>query len=188
MNAPARTLQSAEDRREAVVAAAVKVFAERGFQGTPTLEVAKAAGISHAYLFRLFPTKTDLAVAVVDRVHERIAEVFGTAAAGARATGDDPLQAMGHAYAGLLAERDLLLLQLHIHAASPHDEAIRAAARRGFERLVELVERESGADAESVGRFFSIGMLMNVMAALDAGSLGAHWTRVLAEYCMKDRD
>jgi len=33
-------------------------------------EVAKAAGISHAYLFRLFATKNDLAVAVVERANQ----------------------------------------------------------------------------------------------------------------------
>ena len=37
-----------------------------------------------------------------------------------------------------------------------------------------------------VGRFFATGMLMNVMAALDAGSTGDHWAEVLTNYCMSD--
>ena len=185
MNAATRTLQTAEARREAVLEAAVKVFAARGLHGTPTAEVAKAAGISHAYLFRLFPTKSDLAVAVIGRANERVYGAFASAAAEAKRTGEDPLHAMGGAYGRLLQDRDLLLAQLHSHGASPEDPAVREAAWEGFKRLVELVQRESGADDETIGKFFATGMLMNVMAAIDAGSVNEHWAQVLADYCLK---
>jgi hypothetical protein len=79
-----------------------------------------------------------------------------------------------------------LLVQLHSHAAAAEDDAIRDAARKAFERLVELVERETGMDPAVVGRFFATGMLMNVMAALDAGSVGDHWSDVLANYCLAE--
>jgi AcrR family transcriptional regulator len=164
----------------------MRVFAARGLVGTPTSDVAKAAGISHAYLFRLFPTKSDLAVAVVRRTHERVYDAFAAAAAQAKKKGEHPMYAMGEAYGRLLENRELLLLQLHAHAASPEDPAIRDAARDGFERLVQLVERETGAPAATVGGFFATGMLMNVMAALDAGATGSHWADVLAEYCLDD--
>src|SRR5688500_4714215 len=100
MNPPAtstRTLSTADERRETVLEAAVGVFAARGFSGTPTTEVAKAAGISHAYLFRLFPTKSDLAIAVTERCHERIITAFRAAAAKARADGENVMHAMGEA-------------------------------------------------------------------------------------------
>src|SRR5258705_6235392 len=167
---PSRTLSTAEDRREAVLGAAMKVVASRGIHGTPTAEVAKAAGISHAYLFRLFATKSELAVAVVNRANKRIYDAFAAAAAEAKQSGEDPLKAMGHAYGELLADRELLLVQMHAHAASADDEAIQQTAREGFARLVDLVERESGADAQAIGRFFATGMLMNVIAALDGFS------------------
>jgi AcrR family transcriptional regulator len=181
-----RTLSTAEDRREAVIAAAMPVVASRGIHGTPTAEIAKQAGISHAYLFRLFPTKSDLAIAVVERANKRVYDAFDAAAAAAGPSGEEKLRAMGMAYSELLADRQLLLLQLHSHAAAAEDEAIRTAARKGFERLVELVERETGADPVLVGRFFATGMLMNVMAALDAGSVSEHWADVLANYCKSD--
>ncbi len=179
MSPSTRTLSTAEDRREAVLEAALPVFASRGIHGTPTLAVAKAAGISQAYLFRLFPTKEELAVALVERCHDRVAETFAAAAAEARRTGTDPLEQMGRAYVGLLRDRDLLLLQLHAHAAAPDVPAIRDATRAGFARLVADVERESGAPAEDVKRFFAHGMLLNVMAALDAEHADAHWRDVL---------
>src|SRR3954464_7861826 len=95
-----RTLSTAEERREAVLGAGMSVFAERGFLGTPTTEVAKAAGISQAYLFRLFPTKTDLVLAVVQRSNDRIREAFARAAAQSKArgeSGEEVLMAMGEA-------------------------------------------------------------------------------------------
>jgi AcrR family transcriptional regulator len=164
----------------------MKVVAERGISGTPTAEVAKAAGISHAYLFRLFATKNDLAVAIVRRANQRVYDAFAAAAASVDGSGEEKLHAMGMAYEELLADRELLLVQLHSHAAAADNAAIRDAARECFERLVELVERESGADAVAVGRFFATGMLMNVMAALDAPSTGSHWAEVLAGYCKSD--
>jgi AcrR family transcriptional regulator len=181
-----RTLSTAEDRREAVLQAAMPVMAARGIHASPTAEIAKNAGISHAYLFRLFPTKSDLAVAVVERANQRIYDALAAAAAGAGPKGEDKLQAMGMAYSVLLEDRELLLVQLHSHAAAGEDDGIRESARRGFGRLVELVERESGADATTIGRFFATGMLMNVMAALDAGALSDHWADVLANYCQSD--
>src|ERR1041385_6941656 len=46
-----------EERRKAIVNAAVPLFARNGFSGTTTREIAEAAGISEALLFRHFPSK-----------------------------------------------------------------------------------------------------------------------------------
>ncbi len=49
-----------DERRKAIVAAAVPLFARKGFAGTTTRELAEAAGISEALLFRHFPSKKQL--------------------------------------------------------------------------------------------------------------------------------
>ena len=49
-----------EERRKAIVAAAVPLFARRGFAGATTRELAEAAGISEGLLFRHFPSKKHL--------------------------------------------------------------------------------------------------------------------------------
>ena len=175
-----RTLSTADERREAVLQAATAVFAARGIHGTPTLAVAQAAGISQAYLFRLFPTKEKLGVALVQRVNERIHATFVAAADRAAASGEEVLPAMGDAYAELVADRDLLMLQLHAHAASLSVPAIREAMRDGFRRLVEFAEQASGAPEDEIRRFFAQGMLINVLGALDAGQLDEHWAQVLS--------
>ncbi len=49
-----------DERRDRILDAALKVFAERGFHGATTRELAKAASVSEALMFRHFPTKEDL--------------------------------------------------------------------------------------------------------------------------------
>src|SRR5579863_7723141 len=46
-----------EERRKGIVAAAVPLFARKGFAGTTTKEIAEAAGISEALLYKHFPSK-----------------------------------------------------------------------------------------------------------------------------------
>jgi len=51
------TRLDSDERRKAIVQAAVPLFARKGFAGTTTRELAEAAGISEALLFRHFPSK-----------------------------------------------------------------------------------------------------------------------------------
>ena len=174
-----RTLSTAEERREAVLEAGMSVFAEKGFLGTPTTEVAKAAGISQAYLFRLFPTKTDLVLAVVERSNQRIRATFLAAAARARATGADPRETMGESYGELLEDRSMLMTQIHQFAAAASMPEVAEASRAFFAELYELVQRETDLDAESIHQFFATGMLLNVMAAIGAQDEHGPWAQTL---------
>ncbi len=169
---------SATERREAVLEAAVTEFAARGFDGTSTEDVARRAGISQPYLFRLFPTKKALFIALVGRCFQRVADAFASAAADR--VGEDAMEAMGDAYHELLEDRTLLLLQLHAYAACG-DPDIRAAARTGYRMLWLLVERLTGLPEENVVEFFAMGMLMNVAAALDLPSVDERW----ASWCQR---
>jgi AcrR family transcriptional regulator len=175
-----RTLSTAEERREAVLEAASRVFARRGYFGTPTMEIAREAGISQAYLFRLFATKEELFVALVDRCHDRVLDCFRRGVA--RADADDPesvLKEMGQEYVALLmADPELLRNQLHAQSACS-EPAIRDATRRGFARLVAFVQEAVGDDDEEVQRFFATGMLINVIAVMEADELDEPWARTL---------
>jgi AcrR family transcriptional regulator len=164
---------SAAERRESVLEAAVAEFALHGLAGTSTEDVARQAGISQPYLFRLFPTKKALFLALVERCYLRIEEAF--AAAAGDKTGEWALEAMGDAYERLLDDRTLLLLQMHAYAAC-EDPEIRAATRAGFKRLWTLVERVSGLPFDRIVQFFAMGMLMNVAAAMDLPAVDERWT------------
>ena len=163
----------AAERREMVLEAAVVEFAARGLAGTSTEDVARRAGISQPYLFRLFPTKKALFLALVQRCYHRVEDTFITAAAGR--TGDEALEAMGDAYERLLDDRTLLLLQMQAYAACA-DPDIQAVTRAGFKRLWEMTERLTGLPFQTVVDFFAVGMLMNVAAAMDLPSVDERWT------------
>ncbi len=55
-----------EERRHQLLAVAVSLFSERGFRGTTTKEIAQAAGVSEAMVFRHFATKEELYAAILD--------------------------------------------------------------------------------------------------------------------------
>lgn len=183
-----RQLSTAAERREALVEAAVAAFAEHGFHGTPTTEIAKAAGISQAYLFRLFPTKSELYVAAVDRCYARLGNAMRAAAGDERAPGETALERMGHAYAGLLQDPTTLRATLQAFAAaSGEDRAIRDAVRRGYGDLVELIQQLTGAEGEELRAFVARGMLMTVLAGMDAPSIDAAWARELCGGGMEEK-
>src|SRR5579864_5355928 len=79
----------AEQRRELVLGEAMAAFAAHGYAGTSTEEVARRAGISQPYLFRLFTAKKALFLALVERCFRRVRDEF-TAAAG-ELTGEEAM-------------------------------------------------------------------------------------------------
>jgi AcrR family transcriptional regulator len=158
--------QTAAARREAVLEAARHEFARHGLHGASTDAIARRAGISQPYLFRLFGSKKELFLAVNDACFARTLDVFRDAASGK--SGTDALRAIGDAYKHLIeADREMLQGQLQAYAAAVEDEDVRAGVASGFGRLVDYVETVSGADPQTITRFFAAGMLLNVLAAVD---------------------
>jgi AcrR family transcriptional regulator len=171
---------SAAERREQILAAALHEFARAGLHGTSTEDIARRAGISQPYLFRLFGTKKELFLASVERCYRDTYETFAAAAAGRQ--GEEAMTAMGHAYLDLLEDRTRLLGQMQAYAACD-DAEVCAAVRRGYGELVEYVERVSGASPEVVSAFFAKGMLLNVVAAMSLLDADEPWARRLIEGC-----
>ncbi len=64
--AAATTRMSAEDRKLQILRVAVSLFSRKGFGGTTTKEIAQAAGVSEAMVFRHFATKEELYSAILD--------------------------------------------------------------------------------------------------------------------------
>jgi AcrR family transcriptional regulator len=65
---------SSTERREAIVTAAMDLFAQRGFRGTTTRELAAQVGVSEPVLYQHFPSKSDLYTAMVDRMVSDLAK------------------------------------------------------------------------------------------------------------------
>jgi AcrR family transcriptional regulator len=55
-----------EERRDQILRVAMSLFSNNGFRGTTTKEIAHAAGVSEAMVFRHFATKEDLYAAILD--------------------------------------------------------------------------------------------------------------------------
>src|SRR6266508_5761769 len=176
--------KSAEERRGEILEAALLEFAERGLEGASTEEIAKRAGISQPYVFRLFGTKKELYKASVSRCFRETLEVFQRAAEGKR--GPEALTAMGEAYRTLLADRTRLRAQMQSYAACD-DLEIREVVRAGYGDIVTYVERVSGADSEQISRWFAHGMLLNVIASMDLLNLAEPWAERLVTGCMEDK-
>src|SRR5438477_5014039 len=165
--------KTAEERREAVLDAALEEFAANGLSGASTEAIAAKAGISQPYVFRLFGTKKDLFTAVITRCFRETLELFQRAAEGKR--GPEALEAMGQAYMNeLLPDRTRLRGQMQAYAAC-EDPEIRAVVRDGYGDLVAYAERVSGLPPEAVGRFFATGMLLNVIASMGLQNLEEPW-------------
>lgn len=64
-NLPGR--MAAEDRRQQILDVAVQLFSQKGFRGTTTKEIALAAGVNEAIIFRHFATKSELYSAIMDQ-------------------------------------------------------------------------------------------------------------------------
>jgi AcrR family transcriptional regulator len=158
-----RTLGTADQRRGAVLSAAVTEFSAHGLAGASTANIALRAQIAHSYLFKLFGSKVQLFVATTDHVYDRIAERF--AAASHRAP-DAPLEAMGSAYQDMLSEREDLLVLLHGFAAAG-DPAVGPAVRRRYTDLYSQVQAAAGASDERMREFWAQGMLLTVAAAIE---------------------
>jgi AcrR family transcriptional regulator len=161
-----------------VLEAAVAEFARGGLEGTSTEAIARRAGISQPYLFRLYPTKKALFIASLDAGFERIIDTFEQAAKGLE--DEDVLEALGEAYMDLLQDRNLLLIQLHAYAACS-DPDIRAATRRAFRRMWSAISGLTGISGEELARFVAMGMLLNVAAAMDLDEIDQEWARLCSK-------
>jgi TetR/AcrR family transcriptional regulator len=63
---PAHSRLPAEQRRLNLIETAIELFSQKGFSGTTTKEIAAAAGVTEAIVFRHFATKKDLYVAILE--------------------------------------------------------------------------------------------------------------------------
>ena len=178
------TRMSAAERKDAVLDAALLEFAEGGYVGTSTEDIARRAGISQPYLFRLFGTKKELYIASVSRCFRETLELFQRAAEGRR--GMDALQAIGQAYMEQVrTDRTWLRAQMQAYAAASDDPDIRAAVRAGYGDLVAYVRRVGEPDDAVLWSFFSTGMLLNVLAAMHITDDPDPWMTELLAACGK---
>jgi AcrR family transcriptional regulator len=96
---------SAEERRAAILGAAMRVFAERGYHRTAIDDIARAAGVSKALIYEHFASKEELHLELMEQTALELFErLRGAAAVGGRGTAER-LQAGLDAFFGFVEER-----------------------------------------------------------------------------------
>lgn len=172
----------AAQRRELILEAATGVFADRGYAGATTDQVAKAAGISQPYVVRMFGTKEALFLEALDRAQGKLLRAFrGVIAAydagelveqlqhldQAQGVGrpEQLKQLMAIAYADLVEDRGILMMLMQSFVAG-HLPAIGARAREGFLDIYRLIRDEAGLLPETARDFLAQGMLMNTLLGI----------------------
>ncbi|MCF8589088.1 TetR/AcrR family transcriptional regulator [Gordonia liuliyuniae] len=163
---------SGADRRKQVLEIAAVEFAGGGLHGASTEAIARRAGITQAYIFRIFGTKKALFLEVMTASFERLTE--GMREVVGEATGQEALRLMGSRYYELLSDRSSLLLQLQGFAACG-DPEVRGAVRESFGRMWKTIADITGLDAVTIKAFLAFGMLLNNVAALEVSEVIEPW-------------
>lgn len=158
---------NAADREQQLLRAALTAFADGGYTGTTTDQVARLAGVSQPYVVRVFGSKQALFLAVYRLAGKRIEETFRAAAADVPPglSPADRLKSLGPAYVELVQDRELLNVLLHGFAAAA-DPALGPDMRRSMLDIYRLLGELTGADPENVRDFLARGMLINTLVAL----------------------
>lgn len=156
---------TAQERREELIEAAIAEFAQGGLAGTSTEAIARRAGISHAYLFRLLGTKRELFLAAIDRAFGRVIEVFGGV------EGSPPTFAdLGAAYQGMIEDGHELAFQFQAYAACG-DPDIRERVERRYMEIFDWVRHTTGVSVDETRLFMATGLLISVGSLIGSDSL-----------------
>jgi TetR/AcrR family fatty acid metabolism transcriptional regulator len=147
--APARPGPAA-DRRDAILAAAIRVFARRGFFGAQVADVARAAGVAAGTVYLYFRSKDDLLVSIFGRT---MAEAIAAGRA-ALAGETDPVENLRHLarlHLGRLGRnRDLaVVFQVELRQSTKFMERFSSTQLRDYLGLI----RDVVAAGQQAGRF-----------------------------------
>ncbi len=88
---------------------------------------------------------------------------------------------MGAAYLELMQDPEMLQVQLHGFAAAPADPDIARSCRRTFEVLAGVFYERTHLSDRDLWNFFAMGMLINVMCAVDLLSFPSTWAQGLCQ-------
>jgi TetR/AcrR family transcriptional regulator, transcriptional repressor of aconitase len=160
---PKTTAEAKEVRRDAILEAAQRTFAQYGYEGATVARLEQATGLSRGGIFNYFPTKDDLFLALAERDAERIGALW-----------------LEHGYEDVLryideSEPEWLGVYLEIGRRLRTDEDFRERWRQrapevdrrlaeDVRRLQEEGELRDDVDVETLGRFLGLvadGIAMN---------------------------
>lgn len=190
MKEPPRRRRSTEQRQDEIVRAAVELAAEQGMDNVTTHDIADAVGLTQGAIFRHFPTKETIWIAVVHWVRERLLSAVDRAIAQA----SDPLDALQRVFAAHIAfaEKNPAMPRL-LMATSPQLKRLMQELLAGYEAKLEdlLVAAKAAAlvrpdlderGAASLMIALVQGLVLRVLVVGPRKSLSAEGGRLLPLY------
>lgn len=153
MSAPAKAPRrrlSSELRQEEIVKAALELATRHGARGTTTHDIAAAMNLTQGAVFRHFPNKDAIWLAVIDWVRAQVRETL-TAIETVYPDPLEQLQALYLAHAGFVARHASVPRLIFAELSQSENDAIRSAVRSlmgGFEarlRALVLAAKERGS-------------------------------------------
>jgi AcrR family transcriptional regulator len=152
---PKTTAEAKELRREEILEAAQRTFAQYGYEGATVARLEQATGLSRGGIFNYFPSKDDLFLALAERDAERIGALW-----------------LEHGYEDVIryideSEPEWLGVYLEIGRRLRTDDAFRERWRQRapevdrrladeVQRLQEEGELRDDVEVETVGRFLGL--------------------------------
>ena len=143
--------------------AASNVFGNLGYAGATTDAIAKAAGVSQAYVVRTFGSKENLFAEASERALTRIKDAFTQVTQETK--GDDLKETMGRAYVELMADQSNLLIVMHLFTMGQHPR-FGPIARAGFLEIYRVIYDALDMDTDAANEFLAQGMLNNVLLGI----------------------
>jgi AcrR family transcriptional regulator len=181
----ARQRLTAEERRQAVLDTACRVFSRSSYRGATTAEIAREAGITEPILYRHFGSKRELYLACLDEAWRSLRDLAG------EAVRRNPETCLGAVADAFMAKRsELRLIDLWVQALSETDDPAIAEALRGqirdvhgfFADLIRAGQARGviAADRDPVAEawIFVAGGLLATMDDRLGGLLGGDLARV----------
>jgi len=139
---PVSGRMAGEDRRRQILGVAMTLFSQRGFRGTTTKEIAQAAGVSEAMVFRHFANKSELYAAILDEkaCHTGTMEGICLEMADVMQRGDDAEVFKGIAL-GMLQhhEEDLEFTRLLLYSALEGHELFQMFWERNVRQMADFM-------------------------------------------------
>lgn len=135
-----RRAQQAEERREQLIATALRVFAEKGWDATSIPDLAQAAGIAQGLMYHYFRNKEELLRAVIER-YSFLSQLRGLLSISANRPARQVLPEVAQNFTALLQQNGDLL-QIFIREAQTSPEIARhkdALIERGVELLSQYL-------------------------------------------------
>ena len=156
-----------------IIESSMKLFADKGFNGTSMRDIAKAAGITLPTIYYYFGNKEDLYQSILQEVIEKFIEATATAAVGVEGM-REKLVAMGMAKHRFIAEnREMMLLYLRELSRPTGEGSLSESLEKGL-MMLEMVVREGIEKGElrQVDPKIAAWYLMGVFSTYDMRIVG----------------